>query len=110
MYEYSAFVGVDGLQKKRDEVASLAVRHGLTVEIYSEHMEFEYSGRDSGRRVRAFIHDLAPVVEDVDGEFVCVVTDDVGSDPSFEFYSIRDGVAYVEHGQVVRGEPHVVDP
>jgi len=79
-------------------------------EIFSEllvspdYLDFEYSGRDAGRKIVKFLCRIAPLIGTAEGEVECQIVTD--TDERFlEFYSIRHGRLYKQAAKIVRMPP-----
>jgi hypothetical protein len=75
--------------------------------VADSYIEFDYQGRDSNRFVVAFLVDLARLVVEAEGE-VCCQTQNDGSDPSFEFFTIRGGMLLRQPARLVREGTEIV--
>lgn len=102
MYEYSGYFTFSPLlDADLRKVQQLAEQSGLEVDLGETWMEFAYAGRDTNRKVLTLLRSLASIIRHAEGELVCEVTPE-DRDPTFEFYTVRDGALYVQKGCIVR--------
>ena len=80
---------------------------GFDVSVGSRHLEFEYNGRDPGRKVVTFLCQAASLIGTADGEIECRLTTSA-DDVHFEFYSIRHGRLFRQEAEIVRMPPSEV--
>ncbi len=77
---------------------------GFDVSVGPRHLEFDYSGRDTGRKVVTFLCRVAPLIGNAEGEAECVLI--TGSDERvFEFYTIKNFRLYREDAKLVKLPP-----
>lgn len=80
---------------------------GFEVSIGPRHLEFDYSGRDTGRKVVAFLCQAAPLIGSAEGEAECRLTTSM-DDMHFEFYSVQHGCLYRQEAEIVKMPPSEV--
>ncbi len=108
--EYSGLLYFGSLSNEQLSAARmLAEAAGLEIEVGPRSLELVYSGRDTDRKVVTFIGKLAEIVGDAAGEITCTLGWK-NRDPSFEFYSIRDGKVFRQRGWILREKGEVVTP
>jgi hypothetical protein len=109
--EYSGYLMFGPLSDEQTETArSVLTKAGHSPDLEPHALEFEYSGRDTNRKVVRLLGRLAEIIGDADGEIVCTIERE-GADPDFEFYSIRDGRLLRQRGRIVReASAEVVEP
>jgi hypothetical protein len=73
----------------------------LAVDVGETWLEFEYSGRDTNRKVRHFLKNPTAIIDQAEGEIVCEIASEDG-DPTFEFYTVNNEELYVQKGYIVR--------
>lgn len=72
--------------------------------VSPDYLDFEYSGRDAGRKIVKFLCRIAPLIGTAEGEVECQIVTD--TDERFlEFYSIQHGRLYKQEAQIVRMPP-----
>lgn len=72
--------------------------------VNPDYLDFEYSGRDAGRKIVKFLCRIAPLIGTAKGEVECQIVTD--TDERFlEFYSIRQGRLYKQEAEIVRMPP-----
>jgi hypothetical protein len=109
IFEYSCYLTFDPLSSEQlREIESLVKPLGISIDVGSQYLEFDYSGRDNNRKVVRLLHQLAGIIGDANGEVRCELAWE-DSDPSFEFYSIKGGCLLLQKGYIVREEPVVLD-
>ena len=89
LYDYSGYltfaIAPDAVSKiqaaARDNLGA------IQVDVSPSSLELEYSGSDAGRKMVRFLHQIAPLIGNVDGSVECRLSDDTG-DSNFEFYTI----------------------
>ncbi len=102
LYEYNGYLTFTPLpNEKLQKVRSLTAQSGLEMDVGETWLEFEYSGRDTNRKVFALLSNLALIVGEAEGEIVCEIAKEDG-DPTFEFYTIKNRELYVQKGYIVR--------
>ena len=102
LYEYSGYLTFTPLPEEQlQQVWCLTDRSGLEVNVGETWLEFEYSGRDTNRKVRHFLRNLAAIIGQAKGEIVCEIASE-DSDPTFEFYTVNNQELYVQKGHIVR--------
>ena len=70
-------------------------------------LDFEYSGRDAGRKIVNFLCRIAPLIGTAEGEVECQIL--TGTDERFfEFYFIKQGRLYKQDAEIVRMPPSEV--
>lgn len=82
---------------------------GLAVSIGPHHMEFDYNGRDAGRKIVRFLCRIAPLIGEAKGEVECRLTTDT-DEICFEFYTIQHSRLYRQEAELVRQPPAEVRP
>ena len=74
---------------------------GLAVSVGPSHLEFDYSGRDTRRKIVKFLCRVAPLIGEAKGEVECRLTTDAG-ETYFEFYTIQHFRLYRQEAKLVR--------
>ncbi|MDP9375511.1 MAG: hypothetical protein M3Q65_24315, partial [Chloroflexota bacterium] len=106
--EYSGLLYFSSLSNDQlTATKMLAEAAGLEIEVGPRSLELAYSGRDTDRKVVKFIGKLAEIVGDAAGEITCTLNWE-HADPSFEFYSIRDGKVFLQRGWILREKSEAV--
>ncbi|MDH3604986.1 MAG: hypothetical protein OEU26_35745, partial [Candidatus Tectomicrobia bacterium] len=102
LYEYSGYLTFTPLpDEKLQKARSLTAQSGLEMDVGETWFEFEYSGRDANRKVTDLLSNLASLIGKAEGEIVCEIANE-DSDPTFEFYSIKNRGLYVQKGHIIR--------
>lgn len=102
IYEYSGYLTFTPLSDADlAQARSLMQQSGFAVDLGTTWAEVTYAGRDTGRKVLAFLSHLAGVLGQAEGEIVCEIGQEAG-DPLFEFYTIKAQTLYVQQGAIVR--------
>jgi hypothetical protein len=102
LYEYSGYLTFTPLPEERlRQIRCLAGQSGLELDVGETWLELEYSGRDTNRKVRHFLKNLAAIIGQAEGEIVCEIASEEG-DPTFEFYTVNKAGLYVQKGYIVR--------
>lgn len=106
--EYDGYLIAPNLEEPRLQlIRGMAEKAGLSLDFGSGSIEFQYIGRDANRWIVRFLRELATAVVDAGGEVVCKLASE-DSDPTFEFYRIRDGRLLRQVGEIVRGPVEAV--
>ena len=77
---------------------------GFDVDVSSSFLEFDYSGRDTGRKIVTFLCQAASLIGSAEGEAECQITTDT-SETHLEFYTIQNGRLYKQEAEIVRSPP-----
>jgi hypothetical protein len=105
--EYSAFLVLPNLDVdsiRQIEQIARELLNGLAVSVGPRHLEFDYSGRDTGRKYVQFLCRIAPLIGSAEGEVECVLTTDADK-KVFEFYAIKNFRLYREDAKLVKLPP-----
>lgn len=105
--EYSAFLTLPGLSPEAIRQIKQAAKEWLgelVVSVGSNHLDFDYSGRDADRKVLKFLCRAAPFIGSAKGEVECRLTTD-NDETHFEFYVILHGRLYRQEAKLVRMPP-----
>lgn len=105
--EYSALLVLPNLDTEAVHQIKQAAQEllaGVLVSVGPRFLEFDYSGRDTGRKVVSFLCRIAPVVGDAEGEVECHLTTDTDG-TYFEFYTIQHSRLYRHEAELVRLPP-----
>lgn len=105
--EYSAYLvlpSLDAESVRRIEQIASEVPNSLAVSIGPRHLEFDYSGRDTNRKIVDFLRRIAPLIGTAEGEVECRLTTDTGK-PLFEFYTICNCRLYKQEAELVKALP-----
>ena len=105
--EYSASLTLPSLDVEavhQIERAAQEFLGGLAVSVGPHHLEFDYSGRDAGRKVVTFLCRVAPLIGKAEGEVECRLTTDT-DETRFEFYTIQHSQLYRQEAEIVRHPP-----
>lgn len=106
--QYSCFINFEPLNNERLQVARrLVEKFELPIDLTQTYMEFDYSGRDTNRKIVKLLIELAPVIGNAQGEVKCELAWE-NSDSSFEFYLIKDGCLLRQIGHLVRNPAEVI--
>ena len=72
--------------------------------VNPDYLDFEYIGRDAGRKIVKFLCRVAPLVGTAEGEVECRIT--TSTDETYlEFYTIQNGRLYKQEAEIVRMPP-----
>ena len=75
--------------------------------VSPDYLDFEYSGRDTGRKIVKFLCRIAPLIGTAEGEVECQIV--TGTEERFfEFYFIKQGRLYKQEAEIVRMPPSEV--
>ena len=108
LFEYSAYLIFDVLPEEEiQKIRSVAENFNLELDIGSDYLEFEYSGRDTERQILIFLCKIAKVIGDAKGEIRCEKHNDE-IDPLFEFLKITGGNLLLQKGRIVRENKHKI--
>jgi hypothetical protein len=105
--EYSAYLTLPGLgidvvgQIKRTAQELLA---GINVSVSPNHLDFDYSGRDTNRKVIQFLCRVAPLIGSAEGEVKCLLTMD-NDETLFEFYTVQHFRLYKQDAKLIKMPP-----
>jgi hypothetical protein len=105
--EYSAYLTLPGLSLEKVQQIKQAAKEllgGLLVSVGSNHLDFDYSGRDADRKVLKFLCRAAPFIGSAKGEVECRLTTD-NDETHFEFYAILHGRLYRQEAKLVKMPP-----
>jgi len=104
--DYSVFFILPDLEEEAVQKIQQAAQEtlGFDVSVGSHHLEFDYSGRDTGRKIVNFLCRVAPLIGSAAGEVECVLTTD-GDERVFEFYAIKNFRLYREDAKLVKLPP-----
>jgi len=103
LIEYSGYLTYQPLSSQQvEEIRRIGASFGEELDAQPDWLEFEYSGRDAGRKIVLLLRQLAPIIGNAEGEIVCQL-DTHSTTPGFEFYSIRGGKLLKQAGHIVRG-------
>lgn len=107
--EYSVFFTLSHLSDEAVQRVQQAAQNtlGFDVEVSPRFLEFDYSGRDPGRKVVSFLCQAAPLIGTAEGEAECRITTDT-DDSYLEFYFIKQGRLYKQEAKIVRMPPSEV--
>ena len=106
--EYDAyFTFLKMSDEQVQEVNSYFKEHNFIVDVSSESLEFESTGRDDDRLVLDLFKKFAKLVKSAEGELRCAI-DDEKEDPHFEFFTIKDEQLIRQMGYIVRDEGKVI--
>jgi len=73
----------------------------LDVLVTPTFLDFDYSGRDTGRKVVKFLCRAALLIGSAEGEVECRLTTD-SDERHFEFYSIQHSRLYKQEAELIR--------
>jgi hypothetical protein len=105
--EYSCHMSFEPLSDEKLRLAHRLIdASGLGFDIGEDYLEFDYSGRDTNRKVTRLLAALASIVGDASGEAQCTLAWE-DSDATFEFYSIKNHRLMRQKAHIVR-EPEEV--
>ena len=105
--EYSAYLTLPSLDLesiRQIEQAAKELLGDLEVSVGPHHLDFDYSGRDAGRKVVKFLCRVAPLIGTAEGDVKCrlsTTTDEI----HFEFYVILHGRLYRQEAKLVKMPP-----
>ena len=105
--EYSASLMLPNLDTEAVHQVKQAAQEllaGLAVSVGPHHLEFDYTGRDAGRKVVTFLRRVASLIGEADGEVECRLTTDT-DETRYEFYTIRHSRLYRQEAELVRQPP-----
>ncbi len=106
--EYSCYMSFAPLSNENlAQAEKLINASGLGIDIGANHLEFDYTGRDTNRKVVRLLDALAPVIGDANGEAQCRL-DWEDKDATFEFYRIKNRTLLRQKARIVREEAEVV--
>ena len=72
--------------------------------VNPDYLDFEYSGRDAGRKIVKFLCRIAPLIGTAEGEVECRIT--TSTDETYlEFYTIQNGRLYKQEAEIIRMPP-----
>ena len=80
---------------------------GFEIDVSPRFLEFDYSGRDAGRKIVMFLCQIAPLIGTAEGEAECRLTTQT-DDSHCEFYFIQHGRLYRQEAEIVRMPPSEV--
>lgn len=105
--EYSASLTLPGLSLEAIRQIKQAAKEllgDLVVNVDSHHLDFDYSGRDTSRKVVKFLSRAALLIGSAEGEVECRLTTDM-DETHFEFYSVQHFRLYKQEAELVRMPP-----
>lgn len=106
--EYGCYMSFAPLSdEKLQQAKSLIDASGVGFDIGANYLEFDYTGRDTNRKVARLLWALAPIIGDAQGEAQCQLNWE-GSDATFEFYLIKNYQLIRQRGRIVRETAEVV--
>jgi hypothetical protein len=103
-YDYTGYLefrNLDNAALGQIEAAARENLGDLEIEIGPTHLEFDYSGRDTNRKVVRFLCQIAPLIGEAQGEIECRYFDDNGTS-RFEIYTISDHRLYQWAGKILK--------
>ena len=100
--DYNASLTLPHLSSETVQQIEVEAKHILSELLVSpDYLDFEYSGRDAGRKIVKFLCRIAPLIGTAEGEVECRITTD--TDKSYlEFYFIQHGRLYRQEAEIVR--------
>ncbi len=100
---YDAYLTFNTLSKEAfEQIKNLFKQQNLLVTLDNDALEFEFAGRDLSDYVVHLFEEVAKILVSANGEIRCEVDDDGDVDPTFLFYTIRDGALWKQRGKIVR--------
>lgn len=105
--EYSASLTLPGLSPEAVQQIRQAAKEllgDLLVSVGPNHLDFDYSGRDAGRKVVKFLCRAAPLIGSAKGEVECRLVTDM-DETRFEFYIIQHLRLYKQEAKLVKAPP-----
>ncbi len=106
---YSAYLTFSPISEEcLQAISGYARSLSIGIDLSSTSLEFEYSGRDAGRRVQRFLIIAARELVDSNGEVECRIIDDENND-RFEYFRIQNQRLYVTPARIIRGEERLID-
>ncbi len=105
--EYSAYLTLPGLDReavRQIEQAAKELLGDIEVSVGPHHLDFDYSGRDAGRKVVKFLCRTAPLIGTAEGDVKCRLTTDT-DETHFEFYVILHSRLYRQEARLVKMPP-----
>ena len=107
IYEYDGFVKVPGLDTTaRSRIKDLVREFGYNLDVYDEHVELIYSGRDQNRRFVDFMKAFASIVGSAEGEVTCEW--EMEGQSRYEIFTVKDGSLFVQEAQLIKGKRKLV--
>ena len=106
--DYNASLSLPNLSLETVQQIEAEAKEVLSELLVSpDYLDFEYSGRDTGRKIVKFLCRIAPLIGTAEGEVECHIA--TGTDERFfEFYSIKQGSLYKQEAEIVRMPPSEV--
>ena len=105
--DYSASLTFPGLSSEAIRQLKDAAKEllgDLVVSVGPHTLDFDYSGRDAGRKVVKFLCRAAPLIGSAKGEIECRLTTDT-DELHFEFYTIQNSRLYRQKAKLLRMTP-----
>ena len=102
--EYSASLTLPGLSSesvRKIKEAAKELLGDLVVSVGPHSLDFDYSGRDAGRKVVKFLCRTAPLIGSAEGEVECQLTTDM-DERHYEFYTIHASRLYRQEAKLIR--------
>ena len=114
LYDYDGLIRFASLTaRQQEQIRDVLQTANFQAILTPTLMEVSYAGHDTGRHIVRLLCDVARIIVNADGEIVCSFSGDntLGhnvSETEYEFYRIRDGKLYRQHGHIVRDESQEV--
>lgn len=104
MREYAGYLIIDISDECVNAIRILSNTHGLDIDVGNTFLEFQYQGKDTNEFVVSFLYELGNFISQAEGEIVSEITVEGSPDPTFKFYSFKEGGLYVQNGKIVRNQ------
>ena len=103
MKDYSAYLTFDRIDESEiSAIQTIARQFSQVIDIGENHLEYDYIGRDTGRRIIHLFAQIAPILGNCEGEICCEIENNDGNN-LYEFFFIRDRTLFCQSGKIVRG-------